>query len=75
MGRKIDWISVEERNPEPRETVMVRVEISFLAAYRDEHGEWIINGPMLKRASHITHWHPLPEFPGEDKGARIKDFR
>lgn len=58
-----DWISVEDRLPEPG--------VDVLAAYRDRHinmgtagDDWLEEDI---EDGYITHWMPLPEPPKEEK--------
>ena len=58
-----DWISVEDRLPEPG--------VDVLAAYRDRHinmgtagDDWLEEDI---EDGYITHWMPLPEPPREEK--------
>lgn len=58
-----EWISVEERLPEPG--------VDVLAAYRDRHinmgtagDDWLEEDI---EDGNITHWMPLPEAPREEK--------
>lgn len=58
-----EWISVEDRLPEPG--------VDVLAAYRDRHinmgtagDDWLEEDI---EDGYITHWMPLPEPPREEK--------
>lgn len=59
VGRKSEWISVDERLPEKCERVLIYGEegICFASRYK---GDWLM--PMFY-AGEITHWMPLPQPP------------
>lgn len=74
------WIPVDEKKPEPYETVIVSVAtrngyeepMSFetLAAYERRTDVWQdgLDGSTLTKADYerVTHWMPMPEPPVED---------
>lgn len=55
-----NWISVEDRLPEPYEKVLVFGDFDNIVNYRvdylDVYGIWI-------HSFHVTHWQYLPEPP------------
>lgn len=63
------WISVEDRLPEPRATVLVRVieenepQVAYL---QDDYKTWYVQ-PLItvwyKTVEMVTHWQPLPSLP------------
>lgn len=59
VGRKSEWISVDERLPEECERVLVYGQEGICFASRYE-GDWLM--PMIY-AGEITHWMPIPEPP------------
>lgn len=62
-----EWISVEDRLPEPHKTVLViNSEEYFLAAIRSD-GQFHL--PNLVRVYDVTHWQPLPPRPLLTKAA------
>lgn len=62
-----EWISVEDRLPDPFVTVLVHMPQekplpTVHAGYISKDGEWV--GGMFKRdKDEVTHWMPLPEAP------------
>ena len=62
-----EWISVEDRLPDPFVTVLVNMPQekplpTVNAGYISKDGEWV--GGMFKRdKDEVTHWMPLPEAP------------
>lgn len=75
--KKMRWIPVDEKKPEPYETVIVSVAtrngyeepVSFetLAAYERRTDVWEdgLDGSPVTKADyeHVTHWMPMPEPP------------
>lgn len=67
-----EWISVEERLPDPFVTVLVHMPQekplpTVHAGYISKDGEWV--GGMFKRdKDEVTHWMPLPEAPDDMRG-------
>ena len=61
---KDQWISVDERLPEPLVNVLVwdKTWGDVMYAYVTRHNEWV--GVILSHE--ITHWMPLPEPPKEE---------
>ena len=60
-----EWISVEDRLPEPHKTVLViNSEEYFLAAIRSD-GQFHLSN--LARVYDVTHWQPLPPPPSLTK--------
>lgn len=60
------WIPVEERMPEPTETVLVWPNLDTpLAAYVDIHGTWwsAVGDEDESALFGVTHWQALPEPP------------
>ena len=55
------WISVEERLPEPFDTVLAHdaTREQVVPAYITRHNEWV--GVPLN--TKVPHWMPLPEAP------------
>lgn len=77
--RKPEWISVEERLPDPKEYDWVLVNVkddldgTFLVPHIAElrNGEWFGLGdfdPMKDLKCTVTHWMPLPIPPKGDEG-------
>lgn len=64
------WISVDDRLPEPRKDVIVRIKsldgkwFGTSVDYQLEDGQWKKSGSTWKIS--VTHWMPLPEPPKED---------
>lgn len=62
-----EWISVEDRLPDPFVTVLVHMPQedplpTVHAGYISKDGEWV--GGMFNRdKDEVTHWMPLPEAP------------
>ena len=65
------WISVEERRPEPGKRVLATDGVFVGEAYRTSADTWRRYDGIAMRdclGSVVTHWMPLPEAPeGEDK--------
>ena len=60
-----EWISVEERLPEPGERVLVAVACHFVGeAFVNKSGVWMRNGFEMDWCP-PTYWMPLPEPPKE----------
>ena len=61
-----EWISVDDRLPEPREQVLIYSRYDFCesAFYIGVPGKWRVtwNHEMLD-ADSVTHWLPLPQPP------------
>ena len=54
-----EWVSVEDRLPEPTYCVLVyTTDYSIEVDALDSDGEWM--------SFEVTHWMPLPEPPKED---------
>lgn len=80
-----EWISVEERLPEPGEEVLLLVHgwegrlyyIGKLESSPAQAGfigtslasEWSIWGWSYYRKPKVTHWMPLPKLPAAKEGA------
>lgn len=55
-----EWVSVEERLPEPTYCVLVyTTDYSIEVDALDSDGEWM--------SYEVTHWMPLPKSPKEDE--------
>ena len=55
-----EWVSVEERLPEPTYCVLVyTTDYSIEVDALDSDGEWM--------SFEVTHWMPLPKSPKEDE--------
>ena len=66
------WISVEERRPEPGERVLATDGIFVGEAYRTSADTWRRYDGIAMRdciGSVVTHWMPLPEAPEEGEKA------
>lgn len=64
------WISVEDRLPEPGERVLVTDGAFVGEAYRTIGGAWRRYDGVLFQVclgSDVTHWMPLPEGPKEEE--------
>ena len=64
------WISVEERRPEPGERVLATDGIFVGEAYRTSADTWRRYDGIAMRdciGSVVTHWMPLAEAPGGGK--------
>jgi hypothetical protein len=62
------WISVEERRPEPGKRVLATDGIFVGEAYRTSADTWRRYDGIAMRdclGSIVTHWMPLPEAPEE----------
>ncbi len=62
-----EWISVEDRLPNPFETVLVHMPLekplpTVHAGYISKDGEWV-GGLFNRDKDEVTHWMPLPEAP------------
>jgi hypothetical protein len=63
-----EWISVNERLPEPATLVLVATQRGVKSAYRREvtkrehGGPWRVMG-IWRGAEYVTYWMPLPEPP------------
>ena len=60
------WISVEERRPEPWERVLATDSVFVGEAYRTSADTWRrYDGTAMRDClgSIVTHWMPLPEAP------------
>lgn len=64
-----EWISVEDRLPEPFECVLIATDAvnaageEFVTIGAWEHDTWkCLTGPMEAKEK-VTHWKPLPEPP------------
>ena len=63
------WISVEERRPEPGKRVLATDGVFVGEAYRTSADTWRRYDGIAMRdclGSIVTHWMPLPEPPKED---------
>lgn len=66
------WISVEERRPEPGKRVLATDGIFVGEAYRTSADTWRRYDGIAMRdclGSIVTHWMPLPEAPEEGEKA------
>ncbi len=65
-----EWVSVEERLPEPGERVLA-TDCGFVGEfYINKRGKWQrynVNCSELLMALDILYWMPLPERPKEDE--------
>lgn len=65
-----DWISVEDRLPEPGERVLA-TDCGFVGEfYINKRGKWQrynVNCSELLMALDILYWMPLPKIPKEDE--------
>ena len=65
-----EWISVEDRLPEPGERVLA-TDCGFVGEfYINKRGKWQrynVNCSELLMALDILYWMPLPEMPKEDE--------
>lgn len=62
------WISVEERRPEPGKRVLATDGVFVGEAYRTSADTWRRYDGIAMRdclGSVVTHWMPLPEAPAE----------
>lgn len=70
-----DWISVEDRLPEPGERVLA-TDCGFVGEfYINKRGKWQrynVNCSELLMALDILYWMPLPAPPGKDNNAPTK---
>ena len=65
------WISVEERRPEPGKRVLATDGVFVGEAYRTSADTWRRYDGIAMRdclGSIVTHWMPLPEAPEEGDG-------
>lgn len=65
------WISVEERRPEPGKRVLATDGVFVGEAYRTSADTWRRYDGIAMRdclGSIVTHWLPLPEAPEEHNG-------
>lgn len=63
------WISVEERRPEPGKRVLATDGVFVGEAYRTSADTWRRYDGIAMRdclGSIVTHWMPLPEAPEEN---------
>ena len=66
------WISVEERRPEPGKRVLATDGVFVGEAYRTSADTWRRYDGIAMRdciGSIVTHWMPLPEAPEEGEKA------
>jgi hypothetical protein len=67
-----DWISVKERLPQDRYSVLVYCpdnKCAFTAYYDDSVGKWVHFGGLPDEVYRpVSHWMPLPEPPKEGGG-------
>ena len=64
------WISVEERRPEPGKRVLATDGVFVGEAYRTSANTWRRYDGIAMRdclGSIVTHWMPLPDAPEGDK--------
>ena len=65
-----EWVSVEEKLPEPGERVLA-TDCGFVGEfYINERGQWQrynVNCHALLMALDILYWMPLPKSPKEDE--------
>jgi hypothetical protein len=70
---KRQWISVEDRLPEPMENVLVSLEngwTTLIGKYRNPEQGWTCfyaDGEQIAYQNLVTHWMPLPEPTMEKK--------
>jgi hypothetical protein len=62
------WISVEERLPEEKQSVLVHYVDGWMPIAFLLDGKWYQSGGETSWLS-VTHWMPLPEPPKMDGGA------
>ena len=65
------WVSVEERRPEPGKRVLATDGVFVGEAYRTSADTWRRYDGIAMRdclGSIVTHWMPLPEAPEEHNG-------
>lgn len=74
-GADPTWISVEERLPETRESILGKKSSKVIVAFRFDdgtqgtdtahtlNGEWVFEDHITVVARTITHWMPLPAPP------------
>jgi len=71
----MNWVSVEERLPNPIENVLVYVDAgkySFQSTgsmYPSEKWTWHRNAIIFPSAK-VTHWMPLPQAPDANESAQ-----
>lgn len=70
--RTMEWISVEDRLPEPFECVLIATDAvnaageEFVTIGAWEHDTWkCLTGPMGAKEK-VTHWKPLPVSPRKE---------
>jgi hypothetical protein len=61
-----EWISVKERLPEPTPMVLAMCTDGYELAYYGCYGDKWTN-TLGTETLNVTHWHPLPEPPKEEK--------
>lgn len=66
MREESEWISVEERLPEPYTWVTV---YNPNCIYTKIDADEIVGGNWVRHCGKVTHWMPLPEPPGMKGGA------
>lgn len=72
------WVSVTERLPKTRESILGKKSSEVIVAFRFDdgiqgtgtahtlNGEWVFEDHIIVVARTITHWMPLPEPPKEE---------
>ena len=75
---KQNWISVTERLPKTRESILGKKSSKVIVAFRFDdgtqgtdtahtlNGEWVFEDHITVVARTITHWMPLPSAPTEE---------
>ena len=69
---KSQWISVEDRLPEPEKEVIIlnkrkQVDIDFLTDdFEGGYYWWKSDEAIFCEDDEITHWMPIPQLPKED---------
>ena len=66
VAPRAEWISVEERLPEPYTWVTV---YNPNCIYTKIDADEIVGGNWVRHCGKVTHWMPLPEPPGMKGGA------
>lgn len=66
----MNWISVNERLPEPGERVIFTTDSFVGEGYANSNGDWFrygYNFPIsVKTLGKVTHWQQLPESPNKN---------
>ena len=69
-----DWISVKDRKPAPKVTVLAvvgvgkgrHIELACCGHTRNSKDWWSITYNNVLPAWSVTHWQPMPELPPEE---------